>query len=150
MQLLFINKLIPFFLSTPVSLGMNCTTNSDCGGSTVCGHDNHCRNSCTGSSSCCNGHGIIGYCQEGEGVCDTHRDCKGSLECGVGACGRSGSGRFNCCTQGKFDLSFSDEKGKIIVCVEPLHLRLDFADERNLYYSNGRLLHITVRQMIFQ
>ena len=77
---------------------MNCTTNNDCEGSNVCGHDNRCRTPCDGDGSCCSGHGIAGYCEEGEGVCSSDQDCKGSLKCKKAACGLDS--RFDCCTRG--------------------------------------------------
>ena len=43
---------------------------------------------------CCSGHGIAGYCQEGEGVCANDGDCQGSLACGKANC-PWGGGR--CC-----------------------------------------------------
>ena len=90
---------------------MNCTTNNDCEGSNVCGHDNRCRTPCSGDGSCCSGHGIAEYCEEGEGVCSSDHDCKGSLKCKKAACGLDS--RFDCCARGmdrtetysKFDIS---------------------------------------------
>ena len=76
---------------------------NDCSGSFVCGnHDNKCRQKCAGSECC--SQGIIGYCHEGEGDCDTHEECMGNLMCGDNNCvGPTFSSHHDCCRQPQGD-----------------------------------------------
>lgn len=73
---------------------------SDCPGSLVCGnHDQKCRTRCA-VSGCCS-QGIIGFCQDGEGDCDTHSECMGDLLCGENNC--EGLLANDCCRQPQGD-----------------------------------------------
>ena len=104
----------------------DCDNNSDCAGSLVCGTDNCesgprgldcCTSSCHNDSNCLNQecHTEVNQCRldsystdwsncsqdspchKGQGDCDLHTDCEGTLLCGVDNCA-SGPTGMDCCT----------------------------------------------------
>ena len=103
----------------------DCDSDAECEGSLVCGHMN-CMNStiadccikpCNSDFDCLNQECIVeinqcrldsystnwsmcsqdSQCVDGEGDCDEHADCKGSLLCGSDNCERGPNG-MDCCT----------------------------------------------------
>ena len=99
----------------------DCDDDFDCGGSLVCGTDNCesgprgldcCTSTCHNDSDCsqsreCNAVNNQCYlwpecsqaspCADGEGDCDHHMDCEGTLLCGNDNCASGPSG-MDCCT----------------------------------------------------
>ena len=102
----------------------DCDNDTECEGSLVCGHSNCmnntyaadcCTKPCSNDSDCaisgeCNTENNQCYlwpecsqdspCADGEGDCDHHTDCEGTLLCGNDRC-LSGPTSMDCCT-GKF------------------------------------------------
>ena len=79
--------------------GQSCLVDDDCERWLVCGFDHTCRHPCHGSSRCCGGHGLEGYCKEGEGSCDKDSECEGSLVCGTSNCAWISHYYDDCCMQ---------------------------------------------------
>ena len=95
----------------------SCTMDTDCYGGMVCdSKQNLCRTKSKNTDySFCSNDGII--CKEGEGGCDSHIDCEGTLLCGTANC-PSGLSDMNCCF-GNFGIQIQRGHLKLptIICI---------------------------------